>query len=66
MPVEKFRSIEAMNAARPRPRAEDDVERFFRHCARMWALAPRTYPRGVQMFHDITEAQRAAEREGHR
>lgn len=38
--VQKFRSIEEMNrAAVSRPR-QSDFERFLRHCARYWALAP--------------------------
>jgi hypothetical protein len=56
--VEKFRSGEAMNAAPPIP-GETDFDRFLRHCARFWALAPRTYPRGVFKFRTIEEAQQA-------
>jgi hypothetical protein len=56
--VEKFRSGEAMNAAPP-VADESDFDRFLRHCARFWALAPRTYPRGVFKFRSIEEAQRA-------
>ena len=56
--VQKFRSGEAMNAAPPV--ADDtDFDRFLRHCARFWALAPRTYPRGVFKFRTIEEAQQA-------
>jgi len=57
--VQKFRSIEEMNRA-PVPRwREPDFERFLRHCARYWAIAPRTYPRGVFRFRTIEEAQDA-------
>jgi hypothetical protein len=57
MPVEKFRSIEAMKAAKVR-RPEGDVEAFFRHCARYWAAAPRVYPRGVFKLRSFDEAER--------
>lgn len=40
-------------------RATED--RFLRHCARFWALAPRTYPWGVFKFRSIEEAQAARE-----
>ena len=61
--VQKFRSGEAMNAARPRP-SDADFERFLRHCARYWRLAPRVYPRGVFRFRSIEEAQQARQRHG--
>lgn len=57
--VQKFRSIEEMNAAAPLPAPDSGFERFVRHCARYWALAPRTYPRGVFKFRSIEEAERA-------
>jgi hypothetical protein len=56
--VQKFRSGEAMNAE-PSVADETDFDRFLRHCARYWALAPRIYPRGVFKFRTIEEAQRA-------
>jgi hypothetical protein len=62
MPVQKFRSVEDMNRApllRSRP---SDFERFLRHCARYWAIAPKTYPRGVVRFRTLEEAQRARDR----
>ena len=37
----------------------DGFERFARHCARYFALAPRVYPRGVFRFRTIEEAQAA-------
>lgn len=55
--VQKFRSIEDMNRAPLRRDA--DFERFLRHCARYWQLAPRTYPRGVFKFRTVEEAQQA-------
>lgn len=61
MPVQKFRSIEEMNAATVED-AGSGVERFFRHCARFWAIAPRTYPRGVFKFRTIEQAQAARAR----
>jgi hypothetical protein len=60
--IEKFRSIEEMNAATPAGREPADFERFLRHCARYWALAPRVYPRGVFKYRDIQAAQRARDR----
>jgi len=62
MPVEKFRSGEEMNAAPIRRTAGDFFDRFVRHCARYWRLAPRRYPRGVFKFRTIDEAQSARER----
>jgi hypothetical protein len=55
--VQRFRTIEEMAAA---PVAV--LERFARHCARYWAIAPRVYPRGVYRFRSIAEAQAARER----
>jgi len=60
MPVQKFRSIEEMNNARRLPESRvPDFERFLRHCARYWAIAPKRYPRGVFRFRSIEEAQKA-------
>ena len=62
MPVQKFRSAEEMHAS-PVPAADGRVvERFLRHCARYWRIAPRTYPRGVFRFKSIEDAQAARER----
>ncbi len=59
MTVQKFRSIEEMNKA-PKPEShQPDFERFLRHCARYWAIAPKRYPRGVFKFRSIEEAQQA-------
>lgn len=62
MPVQKFRSIEEMNKALPLKREEANFDRFLRHCARYWAIAPKNYPRGVFRFRTIEEAQKARER----
>lgn len=59
MPVQKFRSIEEMNNARPLESRVPDFERFLRHCARYWAIAPKRYPRGVFKFRSIEDAQKA-------
>ena len=62
MPVQKFRSIEEMNKA-PLPESRgSDFERFLRHCARWWAIAPKQYPRGVFKFRTIEDAQKAREK----
>jgi hypothetical protein len=61
MPVEKFRSIEEMNAA-PLPRMQGDpIERFLNHCALFRDLAPRERRRGVFKFRSLEEAQAARE-----
>jgi hypothetical protein len=59
MPVQKFRSIEEMNDAPVRESGVPDFERFLRHCARYWLIAPRVYPRGVFKFRTIEDAQSA-------
>jgi hypothetical protein len=43
-------------------RDEEHFERFLRHCARWWAIAPKKYPRGVFKFRTIEEAQKAREK----
>ena len=60
MPVEKFRSVEEMDAAAVRAGRGNGFERFLRHCVRFWKLAPRTYPRGVVRFRSYEEAQATA------
>ncbi len=62
MPVQKFRSIEEMNLAPVSRTRSPDFERFLRHCARYWAIAPKTYPRGVFKFRSIEDAQQARAR----
>lgn len=59
MPVEKFRSIEEMNAASDPRSAEDAVARFIRHCARHRALHPKSWTPGVHRFRSIDEARAA-------
>ena len=61
MPVYKFRSIEEMNNATLVDKRPSDFERFLRHCARYWAIAPKRYPRGVFKYRTIEEAQKARE-----
>ena len=61
MPVWKFRSIEAMNAAPIQAAPENAFDRFVRHCSRYRTISPRRYPRGVFKFRTIAEAQRARE-----
>lgn len=55
MPVQKFRTIEEMNAAPVRTATESDFHRFLRHCARYWKIAPKVYPRGVLKFRRIED-----------
>jgi hypothetical protein len=55
--VEKFRSMEEMNAAPVRGAARDGFERFVRHCARYRMISARVYPRGVLRFRSLEEAQ---------
>jgi hypothetical protein len=62
MPVQKFRSIEDMNNAPVAELRRSDFERFLRHCARYWAIAPKVYPRGVFKFRTIEEAQNARDK----
>jgi hypothetical protein len=56
--VQRFRSVEEMNRAPLPAQSGQDVGRFFRHCARYWAIAPAIYPRGVRRFRSIEDAQR--------
>lgn len=61
MPIQKFRSIEEMNAA-PEPPA-DTADRI----AYVWALAltmGRPLPRGVARFRSIDELKASRERHG--
>lgn len=62
MAIQRFRTIEEMAAAPVVVPPADGFERFARHCARYWAIAPRVYPRGVFRFRSIAEAQAARER----
>jgi hypothetical protein len=57
MPVQRFRSIEEMNDASLLTSGPADFERFLRHCARYWAIAPREYPRGVYKFRSIQDVR---------
>jgi hypothetical protein len=57
MPVQKFRSIEEMNRAPALHTGPADFERFLRHCARYWTIAPKVYPRGVFKFRSAADAQ---------
>ncbi len=59
MAVERFRSIEEMNAARGRTGSDDGFERFIRHCARYRSMVPRVRPRGVFKVRSLEDAQRA-------
>lgn len=65
MTVQRFRSIEDMGAAPVLVPRGQGFERFVRHCARYWRLAPRVYPRGVFRFRSLEDAQAARERLTH-
>jgi hypothetical protein len=60
--VQRFRTIEEMAAAPVIVPAGVGFERFARHCARYWRIAPRVYPRGVFRFRTLAEAHAARER----
>jgi hypothetical protein len=60
--VQRFRTLEEMTAAPVLAPAGEGFERFARHCARYWAIAPRRYPRGVFRFRSLQEAQAARDR----
>ena len=60
--VQRFRSVEDMAKAPVLVAAGDGFERFARHCARLFALAPKTYPRGVFRFRSLEDAQAARAR----
>ena len=62
MTVQRFRTIEEMNRAAVCGPSGSGFERFVRHCARFWAIAPRSYPRGAFKFRSLAEAQAARER----
>lgn len=62
MPVQRFRSIAEMDGAPIVVPPGEGFERFARHCARYWKIAPRVYPRGVRRFRTLAEAQAARER----
>ena len=62
MAVQRFRSVEEMAAAPVVVPPGEGFERFARHCARYWRIAPRVYPRGVFRFRTVEEAQEARQR----
>ena len=62
MAVQRFRSLEEMSAAPILVPPGEGFDRFARHCARLWLVAPRRYPRGVHRFRTLAEAQAARER----
>jgi hypothetical protein len=62
MPVQKFRTVEQMDNAPLQIPPGEGFDRFLRHGARFWAIAPRVYPRGVFKFRSIEEAQAARQR----
>ena len=62
MALQKFRSIEEMDAASaPERSAHRGFERFIRLNAQLWTLSTRPRPRGVFKYRSLGEAQKAAE-----
>jgi len=57
--VQKFRSVEEMEAQPVALRTGDGFERFLRHCARYRRLSRPEFPRGVYKFRTLEEAQAA-------
>lgn len=57
--VQRFSSLEEMNATQLRHRTSDGFERFIRHNARIRALSSRSTPMGVFRFRSLMDAQRA-------
>jgi hypothetical protein len=57
--VRSIKSIQDMNLAPVRRSRRPDFERFLRHCAQYWKIAPKVYPRGVFKFRSIEEAEEA-------
>ena len=62
MAVQRFRTLEEMAAVPVVVPPGRGFERFARHCARYWRIAPRVYPRGVFRFRTLAEARAARER----
>lgn len=62
MALQKFRSIEEMDAAQaPERSAHRGFERFIRLNAQLRTLSTRPRPRGVFKYRSLEEAQKAAE-----
>ncbi len=59
MAVEKFHSLEEMNAAPLRAGEQSALDRFIRHCNRFRIISKGRNPRGVFKFRSIEEAQAA-------
>lgn len=59
VPVQRFHSVEEMNAAPIRTNSGKAFESFIRHCARFRKIAGRCYPVGVFRFRSLEEAQAA-------
>jgi hypothetical protein len=57
--VQKFRSIEEMNAAQPPKIEGEPFDRFFRHCEAIRSLSPLRRVPGVFRFRTLEEAQQA-------
>jgi hypothetical protein len=62
VPIQKFRSAEAMQATPGEAKTASDFDRFLRHCARFRSMAQKTYPRGVFKFRSVADANEARAR----
>ncbi len=66
MPVEKFRSVEEMDAARGDLWCDQPDAACFRRIARLWErsarISPRQFPKGVIKYRTLEEAQADRER----
>lgn len=61
MGVQRFRSLEEMNAATIPRRRTDCFEHFIRHNQTLRGMAPRSLPAGVFKYRSLEEAQRGRE-----
>lgn len=59
MGVQRFRSIEEMNAAPVRRSETAGFDRFIRHNARIRLFSSGSHPKGVFRFRNLEDAQRS-------
>jgi hypothetical protein len=62
VPLQRFRTLDEARAALfCRRGSREHLERMAALWERAWLLAPRSYPRGVQRFSTIEDANRESE-----